>query len=407
MMLKTRSFFRAPSFSVLSTLGLFSLVLAGCQDAGGEGRGAEALASGEKTSVSRPVQEEIACDLTEMARSAPEANLSIFKALDVDSKGQIYVADWPSKYVRVLSPNGDLLRTIGRSGKGPGEFAYVSNVQILPGDSLLVYDQNLGRITVFTPHSEEVAYTTNLVTADLPPPDFAEKTSQGSIVAWYVRGFSLRDDPAMDNQRKVVVRLLGTDGSVLRDSVLVVPSSEALVARSNGGFTLDGSPPFGRDFVIDLGPENRIYYGSTDSLKIGIFTLQGQRVGGFSTPYEPPPVTDQDVEDAFAAKSESWREEFRRVFEESVPETWPAFENFVVDDQGRLWIGLLTPTGEPTQWVAFNESGTRICSATLPENVELKLIRAGKAYGVATDELDVPRVVVYEIGEQGAGEIAS
>lgn len=386
-------------------IGVALLLAAGCQDAA-SGDGAI-----EASRVSNGAQQAVTCDLTAVATSSssPDALFSLITDLDVDSEGNIYVGDRDKPGITVLSGDGAVLRRIGRGGEGPGEFKWVGNVRILPGDSLMVYDFGLNRVTVFLPKSDEVAYVTNLAaTSSLEPPFSAEKIpGQRAILAAYRQAYRASDDPAEDQNRKQVLRLLNADGSVQRDSVLVVPSNQNLVVRRGDIISSAGEHPFRSRPVVEVGPDGRIYYGSTDSLAIGIFSLQGQQVGGFSAPYESAPITDEDVEDVYAAHEESWANTFGRALEESTPETWPAFKNFVVDDRGRIWVGLITPTGEPTRWVAFNDSGARVCSATLPENVEIKLIRDRRAYGVATDELDVPRVVVYEIGEQGAGEVAS
>lgn len=395
--------FTAPRIC-FSLIGAAFLLAAGCQDADSGDRTTEA------SHVSDGAQQVATCDLTEVATSSgsPDALFSLITDLDVDSQGEIYVGD-RDKGITVLSDDGAVLRRIGREGEGPGEFKWIGNVRILPGDSLMVYDFGLNRVTVFLPKSGEVAYVTNLAAASpLEPPFSAEKIpGQRAILATYRQAYRASDDPAEDQNRKQVLRLLNADGSVLRDSVLVIPGNQNLVVRRGGIISSAGEHPFRSRPVVEVGSDGRIYYGSTDSLAIGIFSLQGKRVGGFSAPYESAPITDEDVEDIYAAHEESWASTFGRALEESTPETWPAFKNFVVDDRGRIWVGLLTPTGQPTEWVAFDDSGTRVCSATLPESVEIKLVRDGKAYAVATDELDVPRVVVYRIDEQEAREAVS
>ncbi len=49
-----------------------------------------------------------------------------------------------------FAPTGELLRTMGRAGTGPGEFVRISSLGILPGDSLVAaVDARRGRIVVF------------------------------------------------------------------------------------------------------------------------------------------------------------------------------------------------------------------------------------------------------------------
>jgi hypothetical protein len=144
-----------------------------------------------------------------------------------------------------------------------------------------------------------------------------------------------------------------------------------------------------------VGPDGRIYYGRGDSLAIGIYSTEGSRVGGFAVRHTPPEVTDGDLQTAVDAnKGEPM---IMNAMREQAPERWPAFRNFLVDERGRIWVGVVTPAEQPTRWVAFDTAGRAVCSAELPQGVDLKAIRGGRAYGVQTDELDVPQVVVYSI----------
>jgi hypothetical protein len=60
----------------------------------------------------------------------------------LDAKGNLYLLDQQMSEVKVVSPEGELVRTIGRQGDGPGE---VSN----PGDFVLMPDGTLGMVQIF------------------------------------------------------------------------------------------------------------------------------------------------------------------------------------------------------------------------------------------------------------------
>lgn len=332
------------------------------------------------------------CSLTSVASSGPDLTLTRVEGLDVDSRGRIYLADPRQGGVRVLAPDGQPLRTIGRPGRGPGEFKYVRSVQILPGDSLLVYDVELYRLSVFAPDSGKIAYDRNLAsTSTGTPPNWVEKLpGQRALFATHRKPYVAGARAADDHNRTQAVRLLEWDGRTRQDSVLVLPVLQPLIVR-NGGAVGATSNPFARPGLVRLGPDGKIYYGWGDSIAIAIHSLDGQQVGGFSLPFAGPGVTNRDVD----AATEDMDKVFGRALRKSVPERWPAFRSFVVDDEGRIWLGLLAPNGQPTRWTAFSETGAPICSAALPANVDVRLIRGGKAYAVATDEADVPQIQVY------------
>lgn len=340
-------------------------------------------------SVAAPV-----CSLAAVASSGPDLTLSRVEGLDVDSRGRIYVADPLQGGVMVLAPDGRLVRTVGRPGRGPGEFRYIRTVQVLPGDSLLVYDQELYRVSVFAPDSGKIAYGRDLAsTSSGTPPNWVEKLpGQRALFATHRKPYDAGAPKADDRNPTQAVRLLEWDGRTRQDSVLVTPALQPLVVRTGRAVGV-ASDPFARPGLVRLGPDGNIYYGWGDSLAIAIHSLDGRRVGGFSLPFVGPEITSDDV----AAATEDMRQVFARALRSSHPERWPAFRNFVVDDQGRIWLGLLAPAGQPTRWTAFDNGGTPICSAALPRNVDVRLIRDGKAYAVATDEADVPQIRVYSV----------
>jgi len=73
-------------------------------------------------------------------------------ALTRDSHGRYFaVSEALLQQVLVFDSTGRFLRTIGRKGRGPGEYGKAAYVVVGPGDTLLVVDNFLQRITRLTP----------------------------------------------------------------------------------------------------------------------------------------------------------------------------------------------------------------------------------------------------------------
>jgi len=62
------------------------------------------------------------------------------RTLDVDKGGNIYVLDEQAANIKVFDGEGHHLRTIGRKGQGPGEFAFPIGVLSTPDQEILVHD---------------------------------------------------------------------------------------------------------------------------------------------------------------------------------------------------------------------------------------------------------------------------
>jgi len=67
-----------------------------------------------------------------------------------DSKGAIYISELVDKTIRKFDKNGSYLFSFGRRGKGPGEFQDITVFSINNGDTLIIADQFLYRISFFS-----------------------------------------------------------------------------------------------------------------------------------------------------------------------------------------------------------------------------------------------------------------
>lgn len=94
----------------------------------------------------------------------------IYSALELPD-GSLLIANSGAHELLLVDSLGQYLRTIGRSGQGPGE--YSDNLQLFhgAGDTVVVYDGAALRWTFLTP-SLEVARTVVEYNADLPSPSW-------------------------------------------------------------------------------------------------------------------------------------------------------------------------------------------------------------------------------------------
>lgn len=402
---------RAPRVrsDLLLPLVVATLAAASCADAPGAKRSAPAAPAarsappGDASFPSAAERARLTFEPVRVASSAPEANFTNITGFDVGSHGEVYVGDWQAKQVTVLSPEGRVLRTVGRTGAGPGEFGSIADVEVRPGDSLQVYDLQLSRLTVFRPGTDEVAYTRNMVApGETTVPYRVQRTRDPErMMATFRRAFGSYDDPARDEQRTEVLKLIAPDGSLHRDSVLVFSAPKNLVLRSGDRVAVN-SDPFGRMGIAKLGSDDRIYYAWTDSARVRILSLEGDSVGGFTVPHEAPPVTGADL----ARVADKLRAGFRRALEDAAPKRWPAIRGMEVDDHGRVWVGLAAAYGEPAEWAVFSGEGRYLASARLPAGATVSAVRGDRIYAVVTDELDVPSVVIYRFDGISAGAVA-
>lgn len=341
-----------------------------------------------------------AVPVREVARSRVDTLFQRVTGLDVDSRGRIYVGDWFAARVAVLDSTGTLAGTMGRKGLGPGEFRSIRGVQVLPGDSVLVYDPNAARVSVFAPGQATPAYVVNAGAGAGSVPFHIQRTRANDAFLAMFRPMFRGDDTARAMER---LRVLGLDAR---------PRGEPIRAYAARGFLRVGDrdqfavtpDPFGREGLYAVGAGDRVHYLWSDSLAVETLDLHGRRMGGFAVRYRPPRVEPADVEAALQGMPPDMVRVFRPALEDSLPERWPAARGVLADAEGRLWIGLHTPAGEPREWAVFTADGKYLWSVFLPRDSELHAVRGERLYAVREDENDVQHVVIYRMEAQpGSG----
>ncbi|MFB6230741.1 MAG: 6-bladed beta-propeller [Salinibacter sp.] len=302
----------------------------------------------------------------------------------VGADGQMYVVDGEAVHVKVLAPDGTLRDSVGREGEGPGEFRRISAVAVARSDSLYVLDAFRRRVSVFGPGGA-FAYS------------LARSKTQGPsdvIVSAEAPGFIFVYAPAarrvVQNNAPYVVRSAGADGAA--DDTLFTARPYQMAMRKVDGGMLFARIPFAREPHFAAGADGRIYHAWSGGLSVRTYDRTGRAVDTVEVPFDPVPVTDADIERALED-----RDRTRDLVRNRIPSTKPAFEEFLVDDQGRYWFGRPTANPDSTAWWVAWPDEKRVATTRLSDEVDIEAVRGGYAYGETSTEKGAPALVRYRI----------
>lgn len=343
--------------------------------------------------------------LHELARTAPDVEFGGVSDLDVDSQGRVYVGD-PIGEVWVLDPDLRLERRVGRRGFGPGEFRSVGTVRIVARDSLYVYDPDIQRFSVYAPDSSNPAYTFSLASgAELAAADWAAPLDRrGSIAALYRT--PLGDFREGGGTRSEVLRVIGPDGALQRDSVVTMREPESLPISTPAG---EGYlfPPFARRTLFALSPAGTLYHAWSDSAVFTAQPLDGGPARVIRVDAPPRPITTYERDSVVQAMSDGAfpPQAVRAALERAGYRTWPALAAFFPDDRERLWIALTPPREGPIDWVVVDAEGRRVGGLRLPPTLRLMTLRGDRAYAIQADSLDVLSVVLFRVTAAPEAEV--
>ena len=313
----------------------------------------------------------------------------------VDSKDRIFVGERQDPQIYVFTPEGDLLRSIGEKGRGPGEFSRLSGVRTGPGDTLYAFDSRLRRITAFEPASLDFAYDIKVAE------DEGSRPARGLIGAHaegYVVTYEDLPLPGMDfeTERFLYARLVTRSGQPADEPIVRVPSSQFMMVVRGSRF-VGVAMPFSPFPVIYLAPDGHIFSGYTESVDVSVTAVSGGERGFIRHALEPVPITDSELEAWIGRLSD----EASGILRSSdLRETKPACSTFIADDHGRIWVSLTSADAESTtaQWLVLDAQSRVAGQVALPSSVTLEVIAGGRAYAIDEGD-DGLALVVYEIVE--------
>lgn len=322
------------------------------------------------------------------ARDAPEAEqFGTVVSLASDPRGRIFVLDWLSQAIRVFLPDGTFSHTIGRRGRGPGEFEGAWELAFGPGDTLTVLDDGAMRYSVFTPDGTFVESHPRPIVGYGAP--LRARLNDGSYMDW-----ALVSPEGRLGSRSVFYPVRYTPHFERADTFPPIEHARQMV--ESGRMPL---MDFGAFMVAAPDAEGRIWFADSREYRVYRRTLEGDTTLVFSLPVEAAPLGEaerQQVEERWAGRPDLRAEQLG-----ALPGTRPVLYGIVPDKAGHVFV-FADVADEPPGTVmdVFRENGTYLGRMTLPVPVPLNPNRSpvvhitqDHLYLVVTDTLDVPNVV--------------
>jgi len=302
--------------------------------------------------------------------------------------GRIVIANAGSYELRFYDADGGFSHAVGGQGGGPGEFErFMGAIWRANGDSLVIYDYiNSMRLSVFDANGtfgrtfRLDASSTSIPLAD----DLIWGDAVVSRSALYDSddvGDGLRRDSAMYCLHSLTGEVLDTLGRF--------PGSELYAQNMGEGNTLAISRPFGRS-PQSAATAEYWYFGSGDRYEIEGYGRSGALERLLRRNVANRPVTQDQLDELSHRGSGTgvWREI-------PIPETMPAYGQFLGDADGNLWVQEYRVGDEPEHWAVFDPRGRFLGIVEMPGPGRVTEIGSDYVLGVWTDELDVEQVRLY------------
>ncbi|MFC1725170.1 6-bladed beta-propeller [candidate division KSB1 bacterium] len=310
-----------------------------------------------------------------------EYNFFRISDINIDGKGNIYVVDWSEREVRVFDKDGNFVKTIGRSGQGPGEFSEPSRIFINSENIIYVFDSQNGlRVTRFSSGYEYIDHKTFGFGKVLIGIDNEDDLFLTNRLDWeYYTGKEKRSFERLDQNGEIIstlVTLEGQNGTPVPD----------------GGLWRTGYEHGAINYALKSNGD--LIAGSSDKYIFSVYDKFGNLKMKFGREYEPIPVTDAD-------RNKLSKDQKRKKI---IPSKKPAFRisyyRFLIDNENNFWVLTFEKESEGITFDVFDEEGVYIQKAFFKfNNFKLNpiLFDDGILYAIHIDENGVNRVKGYKL----------
>ena len=357
----------------------------------------------------RPLIEELRID----------GKLHEWKAIEsirMGPSGHVLVKEQIGKSLRVFSPTGSLVRTLGQRGQGPGEFINVDGFGLL-GDTIWVSDGASARVTYFD-LSGKLLGTLRADSGVMPVRDSAGRVVQvariqsSGAVALHGDGTALVK-PVMfpgDADTLGVTRMypwwLTTRRGQVLDTVLSVALESQLVRITSA----DGSR---RNFLFNPFPQRQTAAASVDGRRLALIDasysgrdawtytvrMSDQRGRTLYTrrfPFSRAPIPAKVVDSVGTDLATRYRNYVRVREALFVPASYPPVTQALVANDGSVWLrGRDDRAG--TMWTILDPAGNPVARVREPARTRF-LDLDGGLWAVERDADDVESIVRYRLG---------
>jgi len=341
-----------------------------------------------------------------------EYQLDNVVAVARQSDGDIVVVDGGTREVRLYDGDGTFIATFGRSGSGPGEFQDPVQVLVTSGDTLLVWDDALARVTRFDPEGNLVdvrSVDRGIIAQAVEPPLFpgtGRLLPDGDLLVRLTEKVMVKggqQGSARASRARSGALRVSSDYAQI-DTLMFFGETELVAVSAPWGPWSIPTPRATTTVIAVQNSESRICIGDQKAPEISCFGPDASRTSIRWNPQEVA-VTEADIDkwrDTTAALLAGKLSEsaISAVLDQvTVPTVRPSFSSITLDALGNLWAEQ-GPSSKSRagsiDYFVFDRRGVFLGPVALPP---IQVLDIGDDYvaGIYRDDLEVEYLQVFEI----------
>ncbi len=320
------------------------------------------------------------------------------------TRGGFVVADAGTGELRFFDPQGKPTRTVGRTGRGPGEFQFIAWIGILPGDSVAAWDASLRRVSIFGPDGRLAREFQPRGLSGLLPSVYGAFQDGTLLVSTGMESASAPPAEGRAWRDTIALLRISRTGEVL-DTVARVPGPARYQVTSSSGMPRSNSVPFGPNTSAAVHGQ-AVYLATGEAYEIGVYGADGTPRRLIRKQVRPLRVTAAHRA-SYAANvvqvggaPEQRRERQKMVEDAPYPPTMSPVERVVADQEGNVWVKEPQPPDtwdRLGRWSVFDAGGRWIATLDTPGRFAVEQVGPDWVLGRKADPDGTERVRMYRL----------
>lgn len=301
----------------------------------------------------------------------------------VDESGEVFVTDYGQRTVFHLSQDGELIKQFGREGSGPGEFTGIQYPSV-NDDIYFAYDYGPARLNLFDTNSGELIRDFTVQYEDESEPGSwrlsgLHALSDGNLLTLMKR--SVNPDGA-DSQLDNRIMLMSPEGKILEKDLITFEEPPSILL----GGQMAVRPSYMASLTVRFGEDGGVIFGTNNRLLLNSYDPSGQHIKSIYYNLEGEPVTSGDIRES----TQGLPPQFSQLIEQAdLPDRWPVWSTFHVDDRSRIWVSLNSADRESEErtWWVLDNTGQKLAEKVLPSHLSVAEVRGDLLYASTLDEM--------------------
>ncbi len=189
----------------------------------------------------------------------------------------------------------------------------------------------------------------------------------------------------LNKDRPLRFFFLDKESNLLHEKNFELKDADVLVADVDGRHLSNLKPfPFQNKPLIAISDNNYIYTAWSEDVLIKVYNSDGEYTRSLYFPLVKKKISRDEI----LKRYDYGRDDTQKLLlHAEFPETWPALDKLIVDDENRLWVSTnVSGVDARKEWWVLQDTGELITKFHWPENRAIKKIKNGFLYVLETDE---------------------